>query len=708
MTNQFSKPPPALRLMAGTMLLLAGTHLTAQAASSPDEEDMALYGMSKSTISLATGSQQLLRRAPAVATVVTADDIAAMGATDLDQVLETVPGLHVTRASVLNAPNYIMRGIGGGSPGNPQILVLLNGIRMTTDFNGDKGNMWVSMPVTNIARIEVIRGPGSALYGADAFAGVINIVTKTAGQMPGLRVGAIAGSFRTLESWLEYGANDGPVGIAAYLQVGTTAGARSVIEADAQTLNDRRFGTKASLAPGRMSLSHDAFDGSLELTYGKWRWRNSVKWRSNVGAGVGVNSALDPDHHTQSGNAISDLAWTDHDIAEGWGMGASLSYMFFTEQSPEGLGLFPPGARIGANLFPDGMIGGPFRWERNLRASAYATYSGWRQHLLRAGVGHDDMFLYKVRTFKNFLLTPAGVPVPNGPVMDYSAIQPHIRPQRRNVDYVYVQDEWQLAPDWALTAGVRHDRYSDFGGTTNPRVAVVWDASLDVTVKLLHGRAFRAPSFNEQFGINPVNNGNADVRPERINTTEGVLSWQVRQDLNVNLSLFRYSMTDIIRTVANPAPAPGASYRNIGSVKGNGGEMELAWEISRDLRWEAGYARQNAIDQGTGRDPGYAPRHHANTRLDWRFGPDWHISPQLNWVAGRQRVPSDTRAPAAGYKTVDATLTRQAPGGWTVSATVRNLFNADAREPSLAPGLALPFDIPVYARALVVQLSGKW
>ncbi|MRV72361.1 TonB-dependent receptor [Duganella sp. FT92W] len=697
-----------MRTVASMLLLAVAPHMGAQAASSSDEEDIALYSMSKSTISLATGSQQLLRRAPAVATVITSDDIAAMGATDLDQVLETVAGFHVTRAGPVNPPNYIIRGIGGGGPANPQVLVLLNGMRMNTDFNGDKGNMWVSFPLTNVARIEIIRGPGSALYGADAFAGVINIITKTVAQMQGLRTGGIAGSFRTLESWVEYGSNHGPLGIAAYLQLGTTAGAHSVIEADAQTLNDRRFGTKVSLAPGGMNLSHDSLDASVELAYKNWRWRNSVKWRGNVGMGSGVNSALDPRHRTQSGNAITDLSWTDDDFAEGWGMGASLSYMLFTEQSPEGLGLFPPGARIGANVFPDGMIGGPFRWERNLRASAYATYSGWRQHLVRAGVGHDDMNLYKVHTFKNFMLTPAGVPVPTGPVINYDAIQPHIKPQRRNVDYVYVQDEWQFAPDWALTAGVRHDRDSSSGGTTNPRLALVWDASLDVTAKLLHGRAFRAPSFNEQSGINPVNNGNPDLRPEKIHTTEGVLSWQVQPDLNVNLSLFRYAMTDIIRTVPNPAPAPGASYQNVGSVKGKGGEVELVWDITRNVHWEAGYARQHAIDQGTKQDPGYAPRHHANSRLDWRFGPDWSISPQLNWVAGRRRAPGDARAPIADYRTFDTTLMHHAASGWTVSASVRNLFNADAREPSQAPGLALPFDIPVYSRALVVQLSGKW
>jgi iron complex outermembrane receptor protein len=688
-------------------LALTAWHPLANSADQPEEEDLALYGMDRSAISLATGSAQPLRRAPAVASVVTAEDIAAMGATDLDQVLETVAGIHVTRVATMYAPTYIIRGVGAGGVSNPQVLFMLNGIRINTDFNGDKGNMWVSMPLTNVARIEVIRGPGSALYGADAFAGVINIITKTADQIPGLRVGAQAGSFRSSDAWVEYGHKLDQLAIAAYLEVGRTDGSNQTIAADAQTLNDRRFGTHVSKAPGQLNVGHNDFDGNLDLTYQRWRWRTNLKWRSHVGNGLGVNSALDPEHKTRSGSALSELAWSAPDFADNWGAGASFSYMFFTEQSPDGLGLFPAGARIGPSFFPNGMIGGPSRWERNLRSSAYATYSGWARHALRLGAGHDDLYLYQVSTFKNFLLSPAGIPIPSGPVIDYGAIQPHIVPTRRKINYAYIQDEWQFARDWALTAGVRHDHYDDFGGTTNPRLAVVWDADLNVTVKLLHGRAFRSPSFNEQTGINPVNTGNPNIQPESIATTEAALAWQARPDLAVNLSLFRYAMKDLIRSVANPAPAPGATYQNIGSVDGNGGEVELSWEANNNLRWQANYARQNARDLSTGRDPGYAPRHHANTRVDWGFSQGWRLSPQLNWVAGRRRAPGDTRAPVANYRTVDATLTRHLPHGWTLSATVRNLFAADAREPSLAPGLALPFDIPVSPRTLLVQLSVK-
>jgi iron complex outermembrane receptor protein len=111
-----------------------------------------------------------------------------------------------------------------------------------------------------------------------------------------------------------------------------------------------------------------------------------------------------------------------------------------------------------------------------------------------------------------------------------------------------------MARDWALTTGIRRDDYSDFGATTNPRVALVWDASLDVTAKVLYGRAFRPPSFSEQYSINnPVLRGNPNLNPEIIDTLETAFSWQARADTQLQLSLFRYKMKDIIRTAGYPA-----------------------------------------------------------------------------------------------------------------------------------------------------------
>lgn len=257
-----------------------------------DEEDLAMLYGDKTFVSVATGHKQTLRRAPSVATVITAQEIEAMGATDLDEILETVPGLHVSRSANIYAPLYVMRGV--YSLYLPQVLMLQNGIPITTQYVGNKGNIWGGYPVEHIARIEVLRGPGSALYGADAYAGVINIITKTADDTPGTEVTLGAGSFNTRNASVQHGGKLGPVDVAAYLRVGSSDGIRETVTADAQTRFDRIFGTRASLAPGPVRTGYDAVDANLDLAYGNWRARAGYKLRDNVGTGAGTASGLDP------------------------------------------------------------------------------------------------------------------------------------------------------------------------------------------------------------------------------------------------------------------------------------------------------------------------------------------------------------------------------------------------------------------------------
>jgi iron complex outermembrane receptor protein len=336
--------------------------------------------------------------------------------------------------------------------------------------------------------------------------------------------------------------------------------------------------------------------------------------------------------------------------------------------------------------------------------SGHATYTGFTGHSLRFGIGHDDLNMYQTGTHKNYLLNAAGVPVPTA-FMDYSAIQPHMLPQRRKVDYLYAQDEWNFSKDWTLTAGVRHDEYSDFGGTTNPRLALVWDASLDLTAKLLYGKAFRAPAFGEQYGINPVSNGNPNLKPETIQTLEAAFSWQARQDTLVNLSLFRYEMDDMIRTVANAAPAVGGIFQNTGKQHGSGMELEAVWDASRNVRLTGNYSYQKSIDETTGQDAGYAPHHHFHARADWRFTSGWLASTQVNRVMDRLRAAGDTRPPVPDYTTVDLTVRSAAhKNRWGFAASLRNLFDATVLEPSLAPGLILN-DLPQAPRSVWLQAS---
>ncbi|WP_374562923.1 TonB-dependent receptor plug domain-containing protein [Ideonella sp.] len=687
--------------------LLVGHGAGLRAAQPTEEEELSMAFGDKSFVSIATGSRVPVARAPSIATVITAEDIVASGAIDLDEVLETVPGLHVERSTLGFTPMYTMRGI-RGSITNPQVLLLVNGMPLTCVYAGDRGINWAGQPVENIARIEVIRGPGSALYGADAYAGVINIHTKTAADIAGTQLGGYGGSFGTAGGWLLHGGRLGAVDMAAYLSFSQTDGARPTVQEDAQTGLDNIFAPfgvpPVSLAPGAPNYAHKILAGALDFTVDAWRLRTSYKHATDIGSGTGVAQALDPNGRSSSERVDLDLSWHDPAFSRGWDLTARANAAHYYEISH--LFLFPAGTNLGLGTFEDGMIGAPAKWERHLRLETTAVYSGVAQHRFRLGAGYTLQDMYKNRETKNF--NPDFSPIGTGSLEDETDVThtvPFTTPHKRHVVHAYVQDEWALAPDLSLTAGLRHDRYSDFGGTTHPRLALVWEADYDVTAKLLYGSAFRAPSFTELYVINnPAAIGNPDLKPETLRTLEAAFSWQAATNAHLGLNLYRFRQSDIIRT------DNAITFQNQGRQDGRGLELEAQWDPNRAWRLAGGYSLQRVLDSDTGRDAGLAPRQHANLRVDWRPAADWQAQVQANWVADRRREAQDTRPKVPDYTTVDLNL-RVEPGGgpWAVALTLRNLFNADAREPSIygVPFVSLPYDIPLAGRSALLQFSWR-
>lgn len=682
-------------------LLFAGVSHLVLAEEQVTDEDLSLIYGDKSSISVATGTTQSLRRAPAVATVITAEDIEATGATTLDDILETVPGMHVGRSTVLNMAIYTIRGVRNGIS-NPQVLVLLNGVPIMSAYNGDRGFGWGGMPLKDVARIEVMRGPGSALYGANAFSSVINVITKTAAQQDGTSLGLRIGSFQSRDAWVLHGGKLGDVNVAASLQYSSTAGANPLVERDAQSGYDALFGTHASLAPGRENFSRAATDASLDFSYEKWDMHLSFMHRENLGAGTGIAMALDPKGWGSSQRFIADLKYINPDFSKDWGLELNGNFTYWNENSM--VVIFPPGAFGGA--FKDGFIGSPGRSERQTRMEAKLLYRGFAQHQLRFGAGASKEELYKVRETKNF--NPDNSPINVGAFSDMQDVTdtvPYIRPHSRIVRYLYAQDEWQFAKDWALTAGVRGDQYSDFGKTVNPRLALVWDVDYNLTAKLLYGTAFRAPSFSELYVINnPIINGNPNLKPEKMRMSEAALLWQARPNLQLGLNIFQYKISDMVQESNN------FLYINVGDRTGRGFEMEAKWDINKDWSLAGNYAYQRAVDGVTQQDPGLTPRRHAYLRADWQAPSEMRVNLQVNHVADRLRELNDTRPQVKDYTTLDLTIgSKRKNSGWDWALSVRNMFNADVREPSVfsTPFINMPNDIPMGGRSMFLQISHK-
>ncbi len=668
-------------------------------AQTTDEAALAEFYGSPEMVSIATGAAQPLRESPAVASVVTAADIAAIGATELNEVLETVPGLHVGVSSVGYKPLFSIRGI--HTQTNPQILILINGISIKNVFDGQLGGDWGRMPVTGISRIEIIRGPGSALYGADAFSGVINIITKSADDIHGLELGARGGSFDRNDQYLQWGGNLGEFDAYFFLERHHSDGPRRRIGADAQTTLDALFGGAASLAPGPVSLKLDNTEARADISRGYWRLRGGFQEVNDGGVGVGASQTLDPTGHGDGRRLNADLTYDNPRFGNNLGLTGTLSY--YNVENLTRLQLFPPGAFGGA--FPDGVLGNPDVYERHYRGELSALYSGIARHRLRVGGGYRKEDLYRVEESRNYTVVDLGapfgtVPFPLGGLVDVTDLAAFVREENRTVAYAFAQDEWNFRRDWTLTTGVRVDDYSDFGTTVNPRLALVWQTSYSLTTKLLYGRAFRAPSFQELYAVNnPANLGNPSLNPETINTWELGLDWDAGRGLRAAVNVFYYKMDDIIRFAA-AGGGTSVTAQNTGRQTGYGLEAELAWQAARRLRLSGNYAYQKSTDEAADTDVGFAPTHLAYLRADWMFTPQWSVSGQTIGVFDRKRPPGDTRSKIDDYVTFDLTLRGQRLFGddWGMRLSARNLFDADVREPSASS--LIPNDLPMAGREL--------
>ena len=718
-----------LPVLVFALLSMAIGPLARGVTLSDEEVLLQVYG-DEELITIATGKTQPVAKAPAVTTIITAKDIKAMGATDLDEILETVPGLHVARSNIGYNPIYTIRGI--FSDFNPQVLVLMNGIPITNLFVGDRNQTWGGMPVEAIARVEVIRGPGSAVYGADAFAGVINIITKNSRDIDGTEVGGRYGSFDTWDAWAMHGGTYSGFDVALMFEYHDTRGQRETITADGQTLFDGIFGTSASLAPGSLNLQRENIDARLDIRRdlgdGDLRLRAGLQRRRDFGNGAGIAQAIDPNNRFSSDRWNVDLTYHNPNLGDNWDITAQASYFDTSQEVERNTVLFPPGAllpldamgnvnppgAVGLFPFPSGLIGNPEVFERHARVNVSTFFTGFDRHEVRAGAGFNYLNLHKVRESRNFGIHPTtGLPMmpPGGPLIDVSDTAfVFTREGDRKNYFVFLQDAWRFANDWELTAGARFDHYSDFGVTINPRAALVWQARQNLTAKVLYGEAFRAPSFAETRNQNnPVALGNPGLQPEKIHTLEMAFDYQPTDSLRISSNVYHYWWNDIIRFVMDPG-GTSSTAQNAGDQTGYGIETEVDWRPIPNLRLLGNHAFQQSEDKSTGRDAGNAPHHQVYVRAEWEFLPHWEAGSQVNWVVDRDRVAGDLRSEIDDYAIVDLTLRRQGiiKDHGEVAFSVRNVFNSRAREPSLGPAPLIPNDLPLAGRSLFGEVRFRF
>jgi iron complex outermembrane receptor protein len=653
---------------------------------------------------IATGTAQWASRLPSVTSLITAQDIEVMGARTLEEALQSVPGLQVVH-DFLNNPDYVLRGV-SSSALNAEVLVLVNGIRLNSNYMGTKAAWnWSGFPVSTIARIEIIRGPGSALYGADAFAGVINIITKNAEDIDGTEMGGRVGNYNTRDAWILHGSRWKGFEIAAMLQFNDTDGHSTIIESDGQTLLDEEFGTDVSLAPGPFDSGLTAYDAFLEIAKQHWRFRGGIH-KAEVGLGVGLINVLDGgDKQTDDERLNADITYDNPQITDTWGMEARISYLH-TGRETEYM-IYPPGAFGGA--FPLGMRGTPGNYEHHTHLDLTGLYRGLKNHGLRLGIGYANYDLYKITEFKNFGTNPfTGEPIDPTEMVEVSDTDAAYMPEvARENWYTFMQDTWAITEQWELTAGIRYDKYSDFGSTTNPRMGLVWEVRPGFVTKLLYGRAFRAPAFMELYAQNnPSQTGNPDLVPEKIETWELAFDYRLSTTANMMLNLFQYEVTDKILTIPYEGGDSALIMANAGTWEGMGGEFELRWKTSNKSSLLFNYSYQDSEDENGITLPA-GSQQTAYIRGDYLLGSKWYLDTQLHWNNGWSREANGLPH-LDGHTSMDVMLRRkESRGGKTNFALgVRNLFDAEQTYPPIeAPGRA---DSPGAGRFYFVEFRYKF
>lgn len=709
--------PLTLTILAGVLNTVVWASDQPDASTTNNEEFLDLEVsdlLQLRVVEIATGKAQTIDEAPAITNVITAADIEEMGAVDLDEVLESVPGLHVVRNSTGYNPVYTIRGI--YSLNNAQVLILINGIQAGTLQTGGRSLTWSGVPLNSISRIEVMRGPGSAIYGADAFSGVINIITKEKKDIHVPEVGMRVGSFDTVSTWMNYAASvTDDVDAALMLEYKKTNGSDAVIQSDLQTVYDRLLGTQASLAPSSINIGRETLDARVALNRGNWKLRASYQGLQDAGNGVGTNQALDPYGRFEAEVMNADLSYNNKEFSKDWELAGQLAFTNNSYGTEENNRVLPAGAILTVAgtpiVYPNGYILNPGVSERHLRFDVSTFYKGLDKHLLRIGIGFHYGEIYDVNHVSNVGIDPATGRLINPLTLvnlsDTS--QAFLSTGSRKNSHIFVQDAWSFATNWELTAGLRYDTYSDFGSAWNPRLALVWRTREDLTSKLLYGKAFRAPSFAELYNVNnPIALGNPNLEPETIETLELAFNYHPTERLQLNLSLFNYRWRDAIRYAVE---GNGTSYRsqNIGSQDGYGFELESKWQALNNLSLLANFSWQHSEDKDIGENSGYAPSQQLYLRSDWRFMQNWHFNTQLNWVMNRHRAYPDPRQAVDDYYFVDAAFRRRGiQGRWDFAFGVKNVFDQEGYEPSRGPDqngiIAIPYDLPLAGRRYFAEI----
>jgi len=615
---------------------------------------------------IATKTKMNIDFVPGMVSVLYGDDLLARGIASAIEAMALIPGVELSLSSDGQSQVFV-RGIGTAFASG-KIKVLLNGIPFNATLS--VATTALRIPTEQIDRIEIIRGPGSAIYGEFAFSGVINIVTRSDNN----RVFARYGSLGTTTAGGILATDNASQDLSMSLSFSRTWIDGDGVKTGRDVLRNSPF-AGLSNAPGESNEKE--LDTSV-IFQSKYRDTKLAVQFVKVDAGdyFGLAHAL-PSYGQKIMREVSFYtvsAETKLSLTPDLDVTAYLGWHDYKLES--GLHEFYPAGIFGA--FPNGMLGSPNYEERKYRTGADFSYGGWDDHDVLAGF--EVLYTKQGDTYAERNYDPNALPPTPVPLAEYRGVDNWLEEKlTRLVLGVFVQDQFSLSDQLTMTAGLRFDSYDDVGQAFSPRIAAVYRLKEHQTIKAQYAQAFRPPTFVETgTKNNPVVSGNPDIESEHMTTYE--LAYVFNDEVDrFRATIFYADMHDLI-----VVDSSANTYVNQGEVHTQGLELEYVRNFGRKLKLDANASYMRPRNESSNEAVADVAMLTGNVGLIYHPEKNYSIATQYRYVGKRQREAIDTRGELEGYQVVDLTVSSSnvVVSGVTLRAGIKNIFDEEVKYPS--------------------------
>jgi iron complex outermembrane receptor protein len=547
---------------------------------------------------------------------------------------------------------------GFGLPGqyNNSIALLIDGHRLNDNIY-DSALIGTEFPldVDLIDRVEVIRGPNSSLYVASAFLGVINVITKRGRDVSQVAVSGEAASYESYKGRISYG-NKFSNGLELLLS-------GSFYDSHGQ---DQLFFKEFDNPATNNGIAMNANGEELHQFFASASWggftlhgvfgsREKTIPTASFGTIFNVTGTRTVDER-----GYIDLTY-ERQLAYGWNLSSRTYYDQFNND--------------GTYEYDYSASGGPsLVLNRN-----FAHGKWWGEDVTVSKQAFGNQRLSVGAEFRDNVQQDQG----NYDVEPF--VQYFSDSKTSTIASLYAQDEIRLRKGLILNVGLRYDYYSTFGGTTNPRGALIYNPWENTTFKFLYGQSFRAPNMFELYYDAPGNEANPSLRPETVKTMELVWEQYLPGPLLLAVTGFDYPIRHLINQQIDPANGE-AFFANAESLNLRGLEFAVSRSVPGGLEGRLSYSFQDAADASTRMAVTNSPKHLIQASLSVPVVQrKVFASMDLQYVSRRATL---TGTYSGAYVVPNFTLFRRSGSDkWELSASLYNAFNQRYSDP-VGNGLA--------------------